>query len=949
MDGATELIRKVVAMARSLLRNNHYIHRPNGLDFLDELELLLPRITAAADELEAISIRELKESGSESSYVIAMRRLLRQLKDAAYDAEDVLEDLELETGKFGCYLLCSSDGDHDLRTFEAVRGLLLFDDRIKRTLDKLFAMVDAIERPTTTTSWDSRHTISFVFEHMVFGRQKELDTILRYIRSGTDLGVIAIAGMGGVGKTTVAQLVYNDPFVKEYFALQGWIHVTRDSDAGSIMEEMVASFERRFDGVTDYATVRRRLAAHLAKKRYLLVLDDVWDEVVISTWSDLLPALAQGAPGSIILVTTQSKKVARTTATTTPVVLGVLPWDDLWSLFKYYAFYGSEIGSREEKLLPIGEKIAKNLFGLPLAAKVFGKILARNFDENLWKKYTESDICKLKEGSYSILSPLRYGYQQLHAGLKKCFCYCSLFPKGYRFEKDKLVQMWIAQGFVQSKDSTHLVISLEDIGRQWFDELEEKFFLQPTSDGGKYTMHDLMRELAFSVSSDEFSNFGSEDIQVLQIVRHLAVQNTMGNAIGNIYDCKDLRTLILMGHYDHKLDGFLKKSTSLRVLDLSGIDMGITKELLQSISLLKHLCFLDLSFTKIRQLPESVCSLYHLQVLGLQGCKFKKLPKGITKLINLRHLYADGTTISLISRIGRLTNIQEIEEFRVRNKEGHRIRELKDLNELRKLCIMNLQKVVSKKEATEAKLMNKEHLDTLALRWNSKTKSASGKNMEVIEGLQPNMSLKELMIDGYQGTALPSWILQNLTNLQSLHLRNCLTLATLPPIGKLSALKSLSVEGLNSVEFIGDQLLEVQNLQCLTHLCTDSSLLANNLFLMLGKLPSLQSLKVCKCSDIVEFSAQHEVWFEQLTSLEELEFSDCHNLRSLPSTLASLSSMKKLTLSNCPCIDSLPEYGLPSMLEELHLFRCSDVLVQRCRPEEGIYWPNICHIPYIKL
>ncbi|EHA8592193.1 putative disease resistance protein RGA3 [Cocos nucifera] len=194
------------------------------------------------------------------------------------------------------------------------------------------------------------------------------------------------------------------------------------------------------------------------------------------------------------------------------------------------------------------------------------------------------------------------------------------------------------------------------------------------------------------------------------------------------------------------LDSMLKQSKSLRVLDLSGSQVALNS-LPDAICGLSHLRYFDVSGTKIKRLPKSFCGLCHLQVLSMRSCPIGLLPEGMSRLINLRHLYGDACKISLITGIGDLTNLQELEEFRITNMGRHGIGELKGLRNLRgRLSILYLENINSEEEATEAMLKDKA---TLHLENTSRATSLHAE--EIFEGLQPHPNLEELKIEGYGG------------------------------------------------------------------------------------------------------------------------------------------------------------------------------------------------------
>lgn len=330
--------------------------------------------------------------------------------------------------------------------------------------------------------------------------------------------------------------------------------------------------------------------------------------------------------------------------------------------------------------------------------------------------------------------------------------------------------MWVAHGFIQSSNTGDILP--ENVANNWFDEQVDRSFLQPTVWQGRYVMHDLIREFSFAVSSNEYYVFHRNSKVLPQFANHISVDNDNFDLQWGHYDHKRLQTLMFFGH--HRVDknydtlgSIVRKSTSLRVLDLSYICMSNVSQASYILSKLSLLRYLDLSFTGIKHLPEAFGNLYHLQVPDLRGCIIEKLPKNMNNLINLRHLYADSQTIALIYAVGQLTKLQELQEFRVRLEDGYKINELRDMKDLRKLCITNLEKVSSLQEATDAKLVEKKSLDYLQLKWVyqvPESRSTSQLNKDILDGLHPHFQLKRLKILNYMGIDFPYWV-QRLTDL----------------------------------------------------------------------------------------------------------------------------------------------------------------------------------------
>ncbi|XP_040385288.1 putative disease resistance protein RGA3 [Oryza brachyantha] len=697
-------------------------------------------------------------------------------------------------------------------------------------------------------------------------------------------GVLPIAGMSGVGKTTLAQVIYNHPNIEKHFPQRAWVYVSEHFSFKRTLQEILrslqgndsSSFSFNSEDRLETVVTKLREAIH-QDERLFLVLDNVWDNMC-KYRQDLLDAIyVQQKRGSVVLITTQSQNVAQNLGTMRTILLRTLPWDSFWPLFQYHAF-GTVQDDQDsnQRLLDFAQEIAKKLDGSPLAAKVIGYLLRSRVDEDKWRRIAESEWWRVDEVVKNILPYLRVSYQQLSPRQRQCFAYCSIFPTNYLFDRDRLVQMWMAHDFIEDINGDGR--RLEDVGRDWFDKLVAMSLFQPTLDKNKYVMHDLVRALAIAVSTNQCFVHRSESSVATPNIRHLALQaDTVGENFADLHKYKNLRTLLIFANIESDafftcLDKMLENSRCLRVLDLSYLEAQ-GKEWPKAGSI-KKLQFLDLSYTRIQRLRDFP---RRLQVLQLRGYGSGSLPQSIVKLSELRHLYVDDSALLFISSIGQLTKMEELEMFSVRKGKGFMINELRNLQELRgQICIRGIHNVRSKDEAMEARLMEKKHLKGLALEGTRVPKV-------VLEGLQPHPGTQELKIRGYGGAEFPSWMMQpipiaGLANLLCVQLSKCLSLVDLPPFGSLPCLKFLSLEILPSLKSV------------------DGS--------SFGEFPSLEELKVSYLEAWEEWSVgvagaedgQHRQQF--LPRIKVLHLTDCSSLKEVP-RLSSMSTLSELEISRC--------------------------------------------------
>ncbi|XP_028076662.1 uncharacterized protein LOC114278743 isoform X2 [Camellia sinensis] len=396
---------------------------------------------------------------------------------------------------------------------------------------------------------------------------------------------------------------------------------------------------------------------------------------------------------------------------------------------------------------------------------------------------------------------------------KSCMLYCSLFPVGYKFDKDSLVQMWIAEGLIEAEENERM----EDFGGLYFDYMSKWEYVVPAGFdhvGNQETyrvgeaMASILEKESLAPQYCRVEDSHLADLSILSMHLSLVCNYIDQNTFEALKRCTNLRTLLLLGHYGSSVkqvphDLFLGLEL-LRVLDLSCTHLS---QLPNSVGNLKSLQYIDVSETRLKRLPEVVDCLLNLQTLRLRGClDLVGLPKNISKLVNLRHLDLDiaRQLKSMPTGLGNLTNLQTLSTFLVGREDGCRIGELKNMNNLSgSLCIWRLENVLNKEEAKLAALSNKKYLNKLELRWGDLWDEKAEEEEEILECLRPHSGLKELQILFYKGSKLPSWISSpSFVNIASITLFKCTSCYFLPSIGELPSLKSLTLVEMNRVRDI---------------------------------------------------------------------------------------------------------------------------------------------------
>ncbi|KAK1364433.1 putative disease resistance protein RGA3 [Heracleum sosnowskyi] len=774
------------------------------------------------------------------------------------------------------------------------------------------------------------NTPPFEDESLIVGRDDDLSSLVNMLcnKNEEDLHVNAILGMGGQGKTTLARMVYNKDAVKKMFSKRMWVTVSDDFDFMKILNQMVVSLTSMPSVLDNAEGLIKDLQEKLKGEKFLLVLDDVWNEKP-AEWEKLRNSLlAVGvATGSSILVTTRKQEVIDAMRCSDPYRVQKLSEADSWELFKHRAFTDGGV-SETEAFADLGRRMVKRCGGLPLAIKTLGGLLYSKKTEQEWSWIQNSEIWKL-EGA---LSSLRLSYDNLpYSSLKRCFAYCSIIPKDSHIFKDQLIQIWMALGFLSGDGG----VLMEDIGNQYFDILLWNCLLQDVErdeygDIYKCKMHDLVHDLALDVSSSYSATaVTSQDINKVSKALYVRLEG-LGNLKPNILK---VRFDSVQAFYAEAnvFNVVLRNLEHLRVLVLNSFD----EELPSSIENLKYLKHLDISSCGYvdngKKLPIYITRLYNLQTLRISYNH--ELPEKVCNLINLRHLVSE--TGYMFIGIERLTCLQTMPPFVVSRDENCLVGQLGGLKNLRgRVSLYDLNEVTNFEEASKAKLCEKSNILHLELKWNERI-DGEYNDEDVMEGLEAHPNLKELSIDGFMGKKFASWITM-MTNLVEIKLKNCSRCEVLPALGHLPKLRTMYIRGMENVKVMGSDLSGgISAFPKLERLfireCPRLRKIPNNSF------PSLKKVEIwgLESSMILESLSTN---VSSLTSLELRNMSDgggggdsstwscwCSNLEFRINVLLKSNSLSltQLYLEDCK---ELKRLTLGVSLDTLHVYNCPHLI-----------------------
>ncbi|WVZ07584.1 hypothetical protein V8G54_020930 [Vigna mungo] len=755
-----------------------------------------------------------------------LREWLTHLKTVFSEAEDLLDEFEYQTLQNKVVKAHGNTKDKVSRFFSTSNPLLFrykMTQQIKyinNRLDKVAAHRHKFSLQIIDVDTRVVHrrdmTHSRVSDSDVIGRKNDKEKIIEHLMQqnpnddDTSLSVIPIVGIGGLGKTTLAKFVFNDNRIQECFPLKMWVCVSDDFDIKQLIikiinsanDEDVSPHQQNLN-MLDLEELQKQLKRKLSGQKFLLVLDDVWNEDRVK-WVELRNLIQVSGAGSKVVLTTRSHSIASMMGTVPSHILEGLSEQDSLSLLVKWAFKEGE----EEKhphLVNIGREIVKKCRGVPLAVRTLGSLLFSKFEDSEWQYVSDSEIWNLPQKKDDILPALKLSYDLLPSYLRQCFALFSLYPKDYLFPSYEIAAIWGSLGLIALPKTNR---TLEDVANQYLHELLSRSFLQDFENFGnkfRFRIHDLVHDLALFVATDECLHVSFKIQNIPDNVRHLSFAES--SLFGNLVTKKStvVRSVLFPNGAAAAIDEallnmFLSKFKYLRVLDLRG---STCKTLPRAIAKMKHLRYLDISENpNIKRLPDSICKLQSLQVLSLKTCKkLEILPKGFRKLISLRSLeFSTKQTILPVNEIAQLGSLEYLYIESCHNVESI-FGDVK-FPSLKTLCVGDCQGLKS----LSLDGQNFPELETLLV------KDCGNLDLELCKGHHeeesPKLKLKLVLFFGLsQMVALPNWLQEAVKSLQRLYVLNCDNIETLPDwLTTLTDLKALGLINCPNLVSLADNI-----------------------------------------------------------------------------------------------------------------------------------------------
>ncbi|XP_044968482.1 disease resistance protein Pik-2-like [Hordeum vulgare subsp. vulgare] len=626
-------------------------------------------LKAEMESMQAVLIK-VSEAPIDQPPDIQVKLWAKAVRDLSYDLEDSIDKFMVHIETHG------QEKSHSFRNFIDKSISLLTKGKIRHNIgidikdiksrikevserrDRYKVDSVAAAKPTGPTIDALRLSTLYRKATELVGTDEKSLEVLKMLKEGDEvskkqLKVVSIVGFGGLGKTTLANAVYQklkgqvDPQKQTpQFDCAAFISVSLNPNIKKIFKSLLHQLDKQtYQSINESSWGEEQLISEirtfLRNKRYLIVIDDIWDK---SVWENIKYALTENEYESRVITTTRILDVAQQAGGV--YRLRPLSVVDSRKLF-HQRIYETENKSPPNQLFEISEKILQRCGGVPLAIITIGSLLSskteRSHTHEYWSKVYKSMGSGLDNGHDDLKNMRRIlsvSYSDLPPHLKTCILHLSLYPEDYEIQTEQLIWKWVGEGFVKKEHGR----SLYEVGEDYFNQLINKSLVQPVKiDNGNKVhscrIHDMVRDLITSLSNEE--NFLTtvgvpQRVDLPSKIRRLSVQTNIEEVANQLptMTLSHVRSLTVCSpafNFLPALSGF----PVLRVLDLTDckqVDNNHWKD---------------------------ICSLFHLRYLSLKGTSITKIPKGVNNLqfLHVLDIRSTGIAEELPSTFIQLTQL----------------------------------------------------------------------------------------------------------------------------------------------------------------------------------------------------------------------------------------------------------------------------------------------------
>ncbi|CAH2077914.1 unnamed protein product [Thlaspi arvense] len=711
----------------------------------------------------------------------------------------------------------------------------------------------------------------------VVGIDSMMEQVWGFLSEEEERGIIGVYGPGGVGKTTLMQSINNELITKghQYDELI-WVTVSRDFGECTIQQALGARLGLSWDEKESGEHRALKIYRALKQKRFLLLLDDVWEEIDLEKTGVPRPDRENKCK---VMFTTRSMALCSNMGAGCKLRVEFLERQHAWELFC------DKVGSKDLLESPLIRRLAEIMVskcgGLPLALITLGGAMAHRETEEEWIHASEvlNRFPAEMKGMEYVFNLLKFSYDSLESDLlRTCFLYCALFPEEHSIEIEQLVEYWVGEGFLISSHGVNTLYK----GYFLIGDLKAACLLETGDEKTQVKMHNVVRSFALWMASEQGTykdlilvepSMGLTESPKAENWRQALVISLLDNRIQTLPEkpiCLNLTTLMLQQNSSLKKipTGFFTHMPVLRVLDLS--------------------------FTSITEIPLSIKYLVELYHLALSGTKISVLPQELGNLRKLKHLDLQRTQFLQTIPRDAICWLSKLEVLNL--YYSYASWELQSLGE---------------GEAEELGFADLEHLENLT------TLGITVLSLETLKSLYEFGALHKLIhhLHFEECKGLLNFNLTSLANhgrnLRRLSIKSCHDLEYLvtPTDDWLPSLEVLTLHSLYKLNRVWGNPLSrecLRNIRCINishcHKLKSVS--------WVSQLPKLEVIDLLDCREIEELVSEHEG-----TSVEEPAFFPglkTLSTRDLPELSCILPSqfyfqkVETLVITRCPKVKKLP-------------------------------------------
>lgn len=592
----------------------------------------------------------LKDSKEKRSQYEVVREIVRQIRDVAYEAEDIIDTfvvtaaLQKTRNKISRFV-------HIFDSRSVAKDIESIQIRIKEIYDTKKFGIEYLQGVESSTKRSPQKRVPVVEKDNVVGFDEEAKTVVNRLTTGSkQLEVITVVGMGGLGKTTLAKKISNDLSIQHHFFIHAWVYVSQDYSRKEVFLAILGSLKQLKDDMHRLSDdlLADILHKYLSTGIYLIVIDDVWK---IETWDDLKVAFPDSNCGSRILLTSRNTDVAiHANPVNPPHHLRFLTTDESWELLQKKVFGR---GSCPSELEVLGNQISIKCYGLPLAIVVVAGLLSKkDKTRDWWKRVADSVSTYVARDPKQCLDVLALSYHHLPDHLKNCFMYFGVFPEDFAIPVWKLLRLWVAEGFIQQTGQE----CLEDVAEEYLEDLIERNLIlvaEKRANGRLKScrIHDMLRDLCLREAKEEkflkVTERNFQDAPMVQINhRRLCIHSDVLDYICSKPSNPHVRSFLCFAIEEIDLPrehtSFIHEAFKLvRVLDVRSICLYRFPSDIVQLLLLRYVAISG----NFKVLPESICKLWNLQTLIVETTERElNIQVDIWKMLQFRHLHTSGSS-----------------------------------------------------------------------------------------------------------------------------------------------------------------------------------------------------------------------------------------------------------------------------------------------------------------